>query len=759
MSKVSFRARALDASKQMPVFIADELPDLGEYAAINRAVAQMPTGMEKEEEMELHLQEAIAAQQSTNVGVSSRENHVIPTPKVAPIPGTLYDELYPPQPAPSKNQLIKVQAALTIDKEQPEYDLDSEDDDWLRTKPYIGSNEFEQIMDLLEGASGENQICQPKEARALLSNFDDQLVDDVYDYWLQKRKAAAQSSVQSLIARVKSESRRETSAVNPNIAFRRRAEKMQTRKNRKNDEESYEKILKLSHDLRKAVTLFEMVKRREKSKLAMLDLDVDVFDRRVQATDYSGDLYNELLYRVKPDFQFQTTKDVSEKKVKSHRKRKSSRAAMDKDLVSHAWLKQNAEDWHRPASMFPSSPGRAGAHKQPKESLDGRFTFKRRRGCVYRAPLLPGSSTEEPPATADSSAADGDSFHPTFLPSRSGSGVLRCVGMTRRRVGRGGRVVFDRVAGADHNYLSSWACSSSSSYPTPSPTDRTGVSSSADSSSRASPKVLYFRPRVPVMELNDDDKEDDRLTAVSADCSLSLLSHMDDAGGRVSYATFVTPRGVTRVPITVGVSDQLYASHRRRLALGELSPAVPSAHARDADPMQQCAAVYAITASAAVMSDSDVAQLVHNQQQKHSSASNRNRPAAVDPNDQQQQIGAVPPCDHMYQQSSTGYSSSHRMNSPVAVVSAHQHGVADTSRHLSAHHNNNNGSNNGHDGPPRKRSALSTDPAPAVQALNYPSSGASKEFAVAARTHVKQKATISISPCRVFFVCTSEPRL
>lgn len=51
MSKVSFRARALDASKQMPVFLADELPDLGEYAAINRAVAQMPTGMEKEEEM------------------------------------------------------------------------------------------------------------------------------------------------------------------------------------------------------------------------------------------------------------------------------------------------------------------------------------------------------------------------------------------------------------------------------------------------------------------------------------------------------------------------------------------------------------------------------------------------------------------------------------------------------------------------------------------------------------------------------------
>ncbi len=51
MSKVSFRARALAEHKAMPVFCAEELPDLSEYAQINRAVAAMPTGMEKEEEM------------------------------------------------------------------------------------------------------------------------------------------------------------------------------------------------------------------------------------------------------------------------------------------------------------------------------------------------------------------------------------------------------------------------------------------------------------------------------------------------------------------------------------------------------------------------------------------------------------------------------------------------------------------------------------------------------------------------------------
>lgn len=51
MSKVSFRARQLDATKPMVIFHETDIPDLSEYASINRAVPQMPSGMEKEEEM------------------------------------------------------------------------------------------------------------------------------------------------------------------------------------------------------------------------------------------------------------------------------------------------------------------------------------------------------------------------------------------------------------------------------------------------------------------------------------------------------------------------------------------------------------------------------------------------------------------------------------------------------------------------------------------------------------------------------------
>lgn len=50
-TKLSFRARNPDANRPTAVYYADELPDLAECTPISRAVTQMPTGMEKEEEL------------------------------------------------------------------------------------------------------------------------------------------------------------------------------------------------------------------------------------------------------------------------------------------------------------------------------------------------------------------------------------------------------------------------------------------------------------------------------------------------------------------------------------------------------------------------------------------------------------------------------------------------------------------------------------------------------------------------------------
>jgi hypothetical protein len=51
MSKLSFRARALDANKPLQIYRSENEPDiLNENVAISRSVPQLPTGMEKEEE-------------------------------------------------------------------------------------------------------------------------------------------------------------------------------------------------------------------------------------------------------------------------------------------------------------------------------------------------------------------------------------------------------------------------------------------------------------------------------------------------------------------------------------------------------------------------------------------------------------------------------------------------------------------------------------------------------------------------------------
>uniref|UniRef100_A0A8C0BJ17 Uncharacterized protein n=1 Tax=Buteo japonicus TaxID=224669 RepID=A0A8C0BJ17_9AVES len=108
MSKLSFRARALDAAKPLPIYRGKDMPDLNDCVSINRAVPQMPTGMEKEEESEHHLQRAISAQQ---VFREKKESMVIPVPE-AESNVNYYNRLYKGEFKQPK-QFIHIQRKLT----------------------------------------------------------------------------------------------------------------------------------------------------------------------------------------------------------------------------------------------------------------------------------------------------------------------------------------------------------------------------------------------------------------------------------------------------------------------------------------------------------------------------------------------------------------------------------------------------------------------------------------------------------------------
>ncbi|XP_058388720.1 enhancer of polycomb homolog 1 isoform X3 [Diceros bicornis minor] len=548
MSKLSFRARALDASKPLPVFRCEDLPDLHEYASINRAVPQMPTGMEKEEESEHHLQRAISAQQ---VYGEKRDNMVIPVPE-AESNIAYYESIYPGEFKMPK-QLIHIQP-FSLDAEQPDYDLDSEDEVFvnkLKKKMDICPLQFEEMIDRLEKGSGQQvQLRCPvslQEAKLLLKE-DDELIREVYEYWIKKRKNCRGPS---LIPSVKQEKRDGSSTNDPYVAFRRRTEKMQTRKNRKNDEASYEKMLKLRRDLSRAVTILEMIKRREKSKRELLHLTLEIMEKRYNLGDYNGEIMSEVMAQRQPmkptyaipiipitnssQFKHQEAMDVKEFKVnkqdkadlirpkrKYEKKPKvlpSSAAATPQQTSPAALPVFNAKDLNQ--YDFPSSDEEplsqvlSGSSEAEEENdPDGPFAFRRKAGCQYYAPHL--DQTGNWPWTSPKDGGLGDVRYRYCLTTLTVP--QRCIGFARRRVGRGGRVLLDR-AHSDYDSVFRHLDLDMLSSPQHSPVNQFANTSETNTSDKSFSKDLsqilvnikscrwrHFRPRTPSLHDSDNDE-------------------------------------------------------------------------------------------------------------------------------------------------------------------------------------------------------------------------------------------------------------
>uniref|UniRef100_A0A8C2XGS0 Enhancer of polycomb homolog n=1 Tax=Cyclopterus lumpus TaxID=8103 RepID=A0A8C2XGS0_CYCLU len=575
MSKLSFRARALDASKPLPVFRCEDLPDLHEYASINRAVPQMPTGMEKEEESEHHLQRAISAQQ---VYGEKRDNMVIPVPE-AERNITHYESLYPGEFKMPK-QLIHIQP-FSLDTEQPDYDLDSEDETFvnkLKKKMEITALQFEEMIDRLEKGSGQ-QLVSLQEAKLLLKD-DDELIKEVFDYWSRKRKT---SKGGCLIPNVKHEKRDGSSTSDPYVAFRRRTEKMQTRKNRKNDEASYEKMLKLRRDLSRAVTILEMIKRREKSKRELLHLTLEIVEKRNGMPDYGSEVMAEALAQralVKPvytipiippsssnQYRHQDHSDMKDYKkpdkteaVRTKRKYEKKPKIPPLSAPQHSgpsvFNPKDLNQYDFPSSdEEPFSQIHSGSSEAEEENdPDGCYAFRRKAGCQYYATRP--DKTGNWPWVSPSEGGLGDPRYRYCLTSLNMP--RRCIGLARRRIGRGGRILLDR-AQTDLNNV----CQSLDSDPEPEPL--------------ASPL-----PRSPLRNSNASTSETNTSDPASILLNIKCcrwrhfrprtLSHHPLGGGDLSRRGFRdfrrTVSGLTRT-LSGGVvfTAEQYQQHQEQLAL------------------------------------------------------------------------------------------------------------------------------------------------------------------------------------------------
>ncbi|XP_064188437.1 enhancer of polycomb homolog 1-like isoform X2 [Anguilla rostrata] len=517
---------------------------------------------------------------------------VIPVPE-AESNIAYYESLYPGEFKMPK-QLIHLQP-FSLDAEQPDYDLDTEDEAFvnkLKKKLEITPLQFEEMMDRLEKGSGQ-QLVTLQEAKLLLKE-DDELIREVFDYWTRKRKSCKSAS---LIPTVKQEKRDGSSTNDPYVAFRRRTEKMQTRKNRKNDEASYEKMLKLRRDLSRAVTILEMIKRREKSKRELLHLTLEIVEKRYSIADFGGEIMAEVLAQralVKPaftvpiiplsssaQFRLQDHMELKEYKAKPEktevvRTKRKYEKKKPKVLPSSSAPVQSGPSVFNPKDLnqydFPSSDDEpfpqvhSGSSEAEEENdPDGSFAFRRKAGCQYYAPRLDQSGGW--PWSSPSEGGPGDVRFRYSLTTLTVP--RRCMGLARRRVGRGGRVLLDRALtdfdsvfhGLDPDRPASPPPSPVNTFPSTSETNTSDGSPSPDLSqillNIKSCRWRHFRPRT--LPLHDpEDACSRRLHRGLA----GTPSAQSGTGGTPSSSR----NGPGAPPVAAFTAEQ-YQQHQEQLAL------------------------------------------------------------------------------------------------------------------------------------------------------------------------------------------------
>ncbi|KAF7634379.1 Enhancer of polycomb-like protein [Meloidogyne graminicola] len=469
-TKFGFRPRALDVTRKLPIRIRKCRKT---SPKVKRTVATAPTGMEKEEEMESHLQQAILAQKATSAG-DSVKNHVIPTPKVTSLTDDEYDRLYPPHPGFLRSKkLLVFNDFVPFFLTQNSYNADSDDEEWLSSRRNINIDDFEHIIEKLE-ISSQNDIIRPRNARAILSRYDFGLVDDVYDYWLQKRQKAASAKKNPcprLLPKISSElsNRRDDnkSIANPYIAFRRRLDKVQTRKKQRTELSTYEKLLQINFIMKRSIVLTGALAQREKLKKELFDTEYDLFKRKIFELQQARKKGEKTVEERREDIP-STSEIINEKAeqkllfTQSSSRRSSTAADSVKD---DKCLQRNLELWNSasqitsttlslPSTSDDSSELEKIAATENNSCIDGRYQFKRKHGCSYNAPIPRhllndrqqlNTLCDELSTFRCFTASKGLFLftQDVYNPQNNSEIPTQRVGFVGKRMGRGGRQIID----------------------------------------------------------------------------------------------------------------------------------------------------------------------------------------------------------------------------------------------------------------------------------------------------------------------------
>ncbi|KAJ3214544.1 Enhancer of polycomb-like protein 1 [Dinochytrium kinnereticum] len=461
----SLRSRKVDFKRSLQVLRWTECPDLDESSSLNRAIPTVATGVEKEEEEEHHLQVALNASQS---GLST-SSIVIPTPDASRVfEGS--ERFYTANFIQPKT-LIRFSAQVEDCISCP-YCMDEIDEEWLnsysnqckegnneaRSSPVpcdpLNADAFESIMYTLECLSNDREFIGGEPitlSEATLFIFDhcptikitEACISDIFDHWKKRRYASGQPK--PVMPVIKTDELGFRSDSDPYVCFRRREIKP-LRKARRGDLASLEKLRRLRDEMCRARAILDLVLQRETLRKESLLLEKAVFDQRI------------LVRKLKKKFGVTSTeKDIEASPDSRKKKRKLNDEQRTKIKIPVQKLKEaaafmsDATDSRDKIASLENEIGSFEALAKRRKLSDEKSGWIDNTENPFSLLEIAKSNWEAEPdsrfrslCTPDTQQALRSSI--TAFPSR----VLQI----RTRIGRGGRICFDRhIKQSDRHHL------------------------------------------------------------------------------------------------------------------------------------------------------------------------------------------------------------------------------------------------------------------------------------------------------------------
>ncbi|KAK4053156.1 Enhancer of polycomb-like protein 1 [Microbotryomycetes sp. JL201] len=443
------------------------------------------TGVDKDEEGEVHLQAVIASAaayvaKATGGATSKVDRAFIPTPdSTGTIPDAEYRRLYSKGYVDPVTYIRFSDTVEDVIQGAVDYTMDEDDEDWLEeynksvTKSNgksvdsnsrdetgfgpISEDDFERVMEMLEKTTDKKAPMAHVDLNSLPTAsdmedaFDDPLADEslqplkpfipiIYPHWKQRR---IKRKGKSIIPQLDFD---ESNENNPYVCFRRREIKS-SRKTRRSDQQNLERLLRLRNDLFAAHELMVKTRARERLKLESLRYERQVFEARVEMRELKRKL-NEA--------------DGDEDLLVGRRekKRRKEEAAStgsgirlsirkpDPSNYSAASLTVSVDDLKLRKERAAAIQSRIDRDVQRKREADQSWDDWTDIAYVARVPATPARywRTVEPVHGSMALSGPHGKLEALGFATQYQPALGRVRTSFRRRVGRGGRVMLDRIS-------------------------------------------------------------------------------------------------------------------------------------------------------------------------------------------------------------------------------------------------------------------------------------------------------------------------